>query len=302
VSSSDDNTARVWDADLGSPRTPPLPHVGTVGRAAFSPDGRWLLTAGEDGLAKLWALPKAEATTDFSPLNLAGAAEIRSQDGSIVLRAVGTTARVYDARTDAPLSKPLVHKGPITQIALSPDGTRAATASTDRTAVIWDWRTGTPVGPPLRHGSRVNDVIFSANGRRVATGSDDNTARVWDAVAADPVTSPLPLSGTVHAVRFSPDGRLLLSVGKGLYARVWDAAGGEAIALVPRTESWAKAALQDGNSRMAWDLPTDQRPVADLTALAEWLSGHRVDPAGGLVPLDGGELRRIGQRVREGGG
>jgi hypothetical protein len=36
----------------------------------------------------------------------------------------------------------------------------------------------------------------------------------------------------------------------------------------------------------------------ELTALAQWLSGHRVGRAGGLVPLDGNELKKIGEQLR----
>jgi WD40 repeat protein len=129
----------------------------------------------------------------------------------------------------------------------------------------------------------------------VATGADDNTARVWDAATAEPLTPPLPFAGTVHDVRFSPDGKLLLAVGKGPAARVWDAAGAGEIAAVPRDVPWVAAALAGGTG--PWDLPADRRPAAELAAVAEWLSGHRVDPAGGLVPLDGGELRQAGERA-----
>jgi hypothetical protein len=75
---------------------------------------------------------------------------------------------------------------------------------------------------------------------------------------------------------------------------VWDAAAGEAVALTRRDAPWVTAALADPASTASWDLPTDARPLAELIGLAEWLSGHRVDPSGGLVPLDGGELRRAG--------
>ena len=37
----------------------------------------------------------------------------------------------------------------------------------------------------------------------------------------------------------------------------------------------------------------------EWVALAEWLSGRRVDPTGGLAPLGAAELRRAGARVAD---
>jgi WD40 repeat protein len=308
ATASDDNTARVWDTRYGGPRTPSLPHSGTVLRAVFSPDGTRLLTAGGGGMAKLWDLPDVGSMALPSPIPATGPTEARSRDGSLRIAADGLTARVYDARTRQTLSPPLTHRGPITCARLSPDGTRAVTTSGDRTARIWDWRSGTEVGKPLRHGSQVNDAVFSPDGSRVATGADDNTARVWDAATGEPVTPAMPFAGTVHAVRFSPgvpggagSGRLVLTIGRGTFARVWDAAAGEAVALTRRDAPWVVAALADPASTRSWDLPTDPRPLAELAALAEWLSGHRIDPTGGLVPLDGTELRQAGSIARQGG-
>jgi WD40 repeat protein len=298
VTSSDDNTARVWHAQCGGPRTPPLPHVGTVGKAVFSPDGRQLLSAGSDGLAKLWELPKAMPMMSAPPLS-EGEPAVLSRDGTVRLVAHGSAARAVDAHTGVPLGPPLTHLGQISRVALSPDGMRAATAGADRVAHIWDWRTGAKIGEPLRHGSRVNDVVFSPDGGRVATGSDDNTARVWDAKTGEPSSPPLSLSGSVVAVRFNPDGKLLLAVTKGPYARVWDADGGEAVAVVSRNEPWVRKVLEDGTG--PWKLPADSRPASELTAIAEWLSGHRVDSAGGLVPLDAAKLRQIGEQLRRDG-
>ena len=46
--------ARVWDAGTGEPVSPPLRHRKAVAKVAFSPDGRWVATAGGDGVARAW--------------------------------------------------------------------------------------------------------------------------------------------------------------------------------------------------------------------------------------------------------
>jgi eukaryotic-like serine/threonine-protein kinase len=54
---------RIWDAATGDPISPPLIHPTEVEYAAFSPDGRLLLTA-SDQAAKAWPLYAAERNAD----------------------------------------------------------------------------------------------------------------------------------------------------------------------------------------------------------------------------------------------
>ncbi|HJZ93062.1 MAG TPA: WD40 repeat domain-containing protein, partial [Gemmataceae bacterium] len=47
-----------------------------------------------------------------------------------------------------------------------------------------------------------------------------------------------------------------------------------------------------------WDVSADDRPATDLVGLGQLLSGHRVDEAGGLIPLTIDELSDLWTRLR----
>ncbi|KAG1899840.1 uncharacterized protein F5891DRAFT_380520 [Suillus fuscotomentosus] len=58
----------------------------------------------------------------------------------------------------------------VLSVSFSPDGTRIATGSVDKTVRLWDAATGQPIGEPLRgHTGAVSSVLFSPDGTRIAS-------------------------------------------------------------------------------------------------------------------------------------
>jgi hypothetical protein len=119
---------------------------------------------------------------------------------------------------------------------------------------VWDAATGQPRTPPLRHDGRVLHAEFSPDGRRVITaGSADGAARVWDATTGEPVTPLLRHSSNLWHAAFSPDGR---------------------------------RAVTTASTAQVWELPLEDRPVADLVLLAQVLTGLERRASGQFVPLE----------------
>jgi WD40 repeat protein len=111
----------------------------------------------------------------------------------------------------------------VNSIAFSPDGTRAVTASFDKTARVWDIATGKPLTGQLVHQGWVLHAAFSPEGMRVVTASWDGATRVWDAATGRPLTGRLVHHwGPVRTAAFSPDGTRLITAGEDKTAWVWD--------------------------------------------------------------------------------
>jgi WD40 repeat protein len=71
VTSSDDQSARIWAAEDGQRIATLEGHAGAVTRAEFSPDGEQILTASADGAARLWrAPPSCQALIDAARARL----------------------------------------------------------------------------------------------------------------------------------------------------------------------------------------------------------------------------------------
>jgi WD40 repeat protein len=121
------------------------------------------------------------------------------------------------------------HLDVITSVAVSPDGQRIVTGSSDRTAKVWDAASGREVLTLKGHGDRVWSAAFSPDGQRIVTGSLDCTARVWDAASGKELLTLKGDNGPVLSVTISPDGQRIVTGSDDHRAKVWDAASGREV-------------------------------------------------------------------------
>ncbi|KAL0947881.1 hypothetical protein HGRIS_010516 [Hohenbuehelia grisea] len=133
------------------------------------------------------------------------------------------------ARKAGPILHLHGHLEEVTSVAFSPNGTRIASGSADKTIRVWDASTGDLTMQPFEgHSAGVRAVAFSPDGTRIASGSADKTIRVWDASTGDLTMQPFEgHSARVRAVAFSPDGTRIASGSDDKTIRVWDASTGD---------------------------------------------------------------------------
>jgi WD40 repeat protein len=147
-----------------------------------------------------------------------------SPDGKFVAVASTIGIWLYDA-ADVTKQPRFIsgHGEEVQQVAFSPDSTKLASASLDRTVGVWDVATGERLQSFEGARSGFQAVAFSPDGKLVAAAtSDQNAIRLWEAESGRPAGILQGHRGQVVSLAFSTDGKLLASGSSDQSVRLWD--------------------------------------------------------------------------------
>jgi eukaryotic-like serine/threonine-protein kinase len=246
-----------------------IEHGGWVRHAEFSPDGTRVVTASDDGTARIWNAGNGQAITPpllheapvhwahFSPL----------QD-TVVTAGKNHRAGLWDLESGS-LRAWLAHdEGEIFSASFSPDGDRIATAGADKTARIWSGD-GRPLVPPLQHPDRVYTASFSPDGTLLLTTCRDGIARIWDAATGRKRGEEMTHGAPLSMAAFSSTGHRVVSVSPDGAAKVWDPRTGQLLterkharavlgAVFSPCGRWVATGERENKSLFIWDAETGE--------------------------------------------
>ena len=224
VTASEKGGVRIWDVhNPSSPHLVALLHVTPpLSSARFSPDGRFVVTAGGAG-AQIWRAA-AHTREPLASLGTDANMAVFSPNGRLVGSAAADGLHLWSVRTERPVGKLALRAGrhPFVAVAFSRDGRRIAAAA-DSTAGVWSVPAGRPLTEMLNPSQqKLWDVDFRPDGRQIVTTDNRGVTQVWHMPSGKLEYQLNGHTDKVQSSAFSSDGRFLVTASDDATARVWD--------------------------------------------------------------------------------
>jgi WD40 repeat protein len=241
-----------------------------VRRVFFSPDGRWMVNAGDENTARVWDLATG---TERLAINERVQWVDFSRDGNrMVTHGMENWVTTWDLVHARKLKVLQGHLTVVHQARLSWDGHLVASADESGIVKVWSadpgrelaqdraWQHGCAYSPdgrliancPWHEGVIVRSarsgremlrihphnegfwaVAFSPDSRRLVTAGSQKTAKVWDVETGQLLLRLRGHPRQLRDVAYSSDGRRIATGGFDGTAKVWDANTGEELLTLP---------------------------------------------------------------------
>jgi WD40 repeat protein len=173
-----------WLHEKGQQRAHPL---GRVNGIDWSPDGRYVVTAGSDQQVLVWDGRSGRHLWTFSGhVGSVTSIAFAPHGDQIVTTGLDRTAIVWDVPSHKRLALLQGDPQPLYSASFSPDGRWVATGDSGGVVRVWDVKAQKMLAAIPAHAGPVNAVSFSPDGKQILSASDDWSAKIYSCTTCIP--------------------------------------------------------------------------------------------------------------------
>jgi hypothetical protein len=193
---------------------------------AFSPDGRFLAGAGDDGIIVFWNPDTAKQLFDLQGHTKAVLALAFSPDGKLLASgSADDTISIWDVATQKLINSITQHEDSVNAVVFSPDGKMLASASSDKTVRLWKTDTW-EMAFKLEHTDAVQAVVFCRDGTYLASGGLDGKITIWNPSNGENRNS-IEIGEKIYSLAFTPEGSGIIAGTFSKPLTIYESATGE---------------------------------------------------------------------------
>jgi WD40 repeat protein len=213
----------AWDLATGQPAPNDFDPAWSGNNAAFSPDGKRLVSVNLAGEVIFVDWRRRSILNRYHVHQDNGRAAAWSPSGRLDVRLVATGAEnviLWDAVTMRRIAT-LEYSSITWGLAFSPDGRWLVSTHGDGAVLVWDMIERRRAASFNEHSGSTRAVAFARDGKRIASASEDRTVIVWDAATGRKETTLVGHTTRVAGLGFAPGGDWLASADQDGSAIVW---------------------------------------------------------------------------------
>jgi WD40 repeat protein len=215
----------------------------------LTPNGKNLVTAGQDAAINVWNWDTKKYTATFLEHSNNIMSLAVSPDSEVLVSGALDGVKVWNLKMQRPIYTLAGVGTPIYSVAIHPGGYILAGGGDRGKVKFWNLKTGELISEFTPHYQPISQLAFTPDGELMVTASYDRSIKVWNYRTGKLLYTLIGHTGKIRAIAISPDGETLASCSND-GVRLWNIRTGQLLNRLEDHQDWVNSLAFSPDGRM----------------------------------------------------